>query len=79
MSLYENVWKLRTRTAAAPDLVEQRTELLFGGDVHNAVSHAAHIGIPRAPAMHSLYPLYATFFPVWEWRRCCPTWIHAGI
>ena len=29
-SLYENVWKRKTRTAAAADLVEQRTALLFG-------------------------------------------------
>ena len=28
-SLYENVWKRKTRTAAAPDLVEQRSKLLF--------------------------------------------------
>ena len=28
-SLYENVWKRKSRTAAAPDLVEQRAELLF--------------------------------------------------
>ena len=29
-SLYENVWKRRSRTAPAPDLVEERTRLLFG-------------------------------------------------
>ena len=29
-SLYEHVWKRSARTAAAPDLVAQRTELLFG-------------------------------------------------
>ena len=29
-SLYENVWKRKTRIAAAPDLVEQRSELIFG-------------------------------------------------
>jgi predicted CoA-substrate-specific enzyme activase len=29
-SLYENVWKRKSRTAPAPDLVEQRTRLLFG-------------------------------------------------
>jgi predicted CoA-substrate-specific enzyme activase len=28
-SLYENVWKRRARTAAAPDLVEQRADILF--------------------------------------------------
>lgn len=30
-SLYENVWKQKARRAAAPDLIEQRAELLFGG------------------------------------------------
>ncbi|MBI2929658.1 MAG: anhydro-N-acetylmuramic acid kinase [Verrucomicrobia bacterium] len=29
-SLYENVWKRKSRTVPAPDLVEQRAELLFG-------------------------------------------------
>lgn len=29
-SLYENVWKRKSRTRAAPDLIEQRSELLFG-------------------------------------------------
>lgn len=29
-SLYENVWKRKSRTTAAPDLVAQRTALLFG-------------------------------------------------
>ncbi len=29
-SLYENVWKRKARTAAAPDLVERRAGLLFG-------------------------------------------------
>jgi predicted CoA-substrate-specific enzyme activase len=29
-SLYENVWKRKSRTAAAPDLVEQRADLVFG-------------------------------------------------
>jgi len=28
-SLYENVWKRRARTAAAPDLVQQRADILF--------------------------------------------------
>ena len=32
-SLYENVWKRKSRTAAAPDLVEERAGLLFGGAV----------------------------------------------
>jgi len=30
-SLYENVWKRKTRTAPAPDLVEQRAAIVFGG------------------------------------------------
>jgi len=29
-SLYENVWKRKSRTAPAPDLVEQRARMLFG-------------------------------------------------
>ncbi|MCX6924124.1 MAG: acyl-CoA dehydratase activase, partial [Verrucomicrobia bacterium] len=29
-SLYENVWKRKSRTAPAPDLVQQRAKLLFG-------------------------------------------------
>ena len=29
-SLFENVWKRKSRTAAAPDLVAQRAELIFG-------------------------------------------------
>ena len=29
-SLYENVWKRKARIAAAPDLVEQRSKLIFG-------------------------------------------------
>jgi len=29
-SLYENVWKRKSRTAPAPDLVEERAKLLFG-------------------------------------------------
>jgi predicted CoA-substrate-specific enzyme activase len=32
-SLYENVWKRKSRTAPAPDLVEQRARLLFGSVV----------------------------------------------
>ena len=45
-SLYENVWKRKSRTAAAPDLVQQRTELLFGrGDGQGRVA-----GTPPASA-----------------------------
>ena len=59
-SLYENVWKRKARAAAAPDLVDQRTELLFGGA--KAGNSGPRIGIPRALTTHSLHPLYATFF-----------------
>jgi hypothetical protein len=31
-SLFENVWKRKARTAPVPDLVEQRTRLIFGGN-----------------------------------------------
>jgi predicted CoA-substrate-specific enzyme activase len=60
-SLYENVWKRKARTAGAPDLVEQRTELLFK---HTGVppAGAPRIGIPKALTTHSLFPLYSTFF-----------------
>jgi predicted CoA-substrate-specific enzyme activase len=61
-SLYENVWKRKSRTAAAPDLVEQRTELLFGGSTDNGAARGPRIGIPRALTTHSLHPLYAAFF-----------------
>jgi predicted CoA-substrate-specific enzyme activase len=61
-SLYENVWKRQARSAAAPDLVEQRGAVLFGGSHAGAASHAPRLGIPRALTTHSLYPLYATFF-----------------
>jgi predicted CoA-substrate-specific enzyme activase len=61
-SLYENVWKRKTRTAAAPDLVEQRTELLFGNTNDIPKDRGPRIGIPRALTTHSLHPLYKTFF-----------------
>lgn len=61
-SLYENVWKRKARSAAAPDLVEQRSALLFGGSHDGVASAAPRLGIPRALTTHSLYPLYATFF-----------------
>ncbi len=60
-SLYENVWKRKTRATAAPDLVEQRSELLFGATPDPPAAHGLRIGIPRALTTHSLYPLYATF------------------
>ena len=61
-SLYENVWKRKSRMAAAPDLVEQRGKLLFGRATNGAASNANRIGIPKALTTHSLYPLYSTFF-----------------
>ena len=33
-SLYENVWKRKTRVAPAPDLVERRAAIIFGGPRH---------------------------------------------
>ena len=61
-SLYENVWKRKTRTAAAPDLVEQRGKLLFGLPANNGAGKTQRIGIPKALTAHSLFPLYSTFF-----------------
>lgn len=61
-SLYENVWKRKSRTAAAPDLVEQRTDLLFGALPVPGNGSRGRIGIPKALTTHSLYPLYSTFF-----------------
>jgi predicted CoA-substrate-specific enzyme activase len=61
-SLYENVWKRKSRTAAAPDLVEQRSEVLFRGLSVIAKGNGRRIGIPKALTTHILYPLYSTFF-----------------
>jgi len=64
-SLYENVWKRKSRTAPAPDLVEERARLLFGSAVDQqppTLNSRPFVGIPRALTTHSLYPLYATFF-----------------
>ncbi len=61
-SLYENVWKRKARTAAARDLIERRTELLFGHSADSLAGGGPRIGIPRALTTHSLHPLYATFF-----------------
>ena len=61
-SLYENVWKRKVRTAAAADLLEQRTRLLFGAATDSPKGRGPRIGIPRALTTHSLHPLYATFF-----------------
>ena len=48
-------------TAAAPDLVERRNELLFAASTVKE-GGGSRIGIPNALTTHSLYPLYATFF-----------------
>ena len=61
-SLYENVWKRKTRIAAAPDLVEQRSKLIFGQPNGASAAKGVRIGIPKALTMHSLFPLYSTFF-----------------
>jgi predicted CoA-substrate-specific enzyme activase len=39
-SLYENVWKRRSRTAPAPDLVEHRARLLFGSAAQKPTANA---------------------------------------
>ena len=61
-SLYENVWKRKSRTAAARDLVEERTNLLFGRPAGVPANWGASIGIPKALLTHSLHPLFSTFF-----------------
>jgi predicted CoA-substrate-specific enzyme activase len=63
-SLYENVWKRKSRKAPAADLVEQRSKLLFGRPMNVAPADGSRIGIPKALTAHSLYPLYSTFFSV---------------
>jgi predicted CoA-substrate-specific enzyme activase len=61
-SLYENVWKRKARIAPAPDLVEQRSKLIFGRPSGASAAKRTRIGIPKALTTHSLYPLYSTFF-----------------
>ena len=61
-SLYENVWKRKARIAAAPDLVEQRSQLIFGRPNGAGPAKGPRIGLPKALTMHSLFPLYSTFF-----------------
>jgi predicted CoA-substrate-specific enzyme activase len=66
-SLYENVWKRNARVNAAPDLVGQRAELIFGAADSQVEGPAmdrgpGRVGIPRALLTHSLFPLYSTFF-----------------
>ena len=64
-SLYENVWKRSARITAAPDLVGQRAEIIFGMHTGQEEKPAPDpgrqkIGIPRALLTYSLYPLYRT-------------------
>ena len=71
-SLFENARKRRHHAEAAPDLVEQRAEIIFGGPTaatrgDHASAAPASIGIPRALTTHSLFPLYSTFFSELGW------------
>ena len=52
-SLYENVWKRQARTGTAPDLVAQRTELIFGG------ARTVPRGVAAHPQSHA-HPRFAT-------------------
>ncbi len=61
-SLYENVWKKKSRIAAARDLVEERAQALFSRPADRSRTGGERIGIPKALTTHSLYPLYSTFF-----------------
>ena len=61
-SLFENVWKRKSRTVAAPDLVEERAAVLFSHAGQPSPQAGPRLGIPRALTTHSLFPLYATFF-----------------
>ena len=78
-SLFENVWKRKSRTAAAPDLVERAGRAaLRPRRAAESEQAGPRIGIPRALTTHSLFPLYSTFFSDWEWRWCCPVWTRAA-
>ncbi|MCF7762437.1 MAG: acyl-CoA dehydratase activase [Verrucomicrobia bacterium] len=61
-TLYENVWKRTERAARPPDLVDQRTRLLFKARPDADGNNGLRLGIPKALTTHSLYPLYAGFF-----------------
>ena len=64
-SLYENVWKRKSRTPAALDLVARRSDLIFATPEAPGASgdgKQLRIGIPKALTTHSLYPLYSAFF-----------------
>jgi predicted nucleotide-binding protein (sugar kinase/HSP70/actin superfamily) len=56
------VWKRKSRTVAARDLVEERTSVLFGHPPGVPANAGASIGIPKALLTHSLHPLFSTFF-----------------
>ena len=67
-SRFENLAK-GAPAADAADLVEQRNALIFASPTCHWPSHPllplatrGRIGIPRALSVHSLYPLYSTFF-----------------
>jgi predicted CoA-substrate-specific enzyme activase len=47
-SLFENVWKRRSRTVPAPDLLEQRAKLLFGSNTQSSARVAR--AVPSAPS-----------------------------
>ena len=68
-SRFESVWKRKSQTDPAPDLVDRRAEILLASQQSGAPSSegraaagGARVGIPRALTTHSLFPLYATFF-----------------
>ncbi|MGA2176391.1 MAG: acyl-CoA dehydratase activase [Verrucomicrobiota bacterium] len=61
-SLFENVWKRKSRAASAPDLVEDRTRVLFGRPPGLPANAGRSIGLPKALLTHSLHPLFSTFF-----------------
>ena len=46
-SLYENVWKRKARTGAAPDLVEKRANLLFQVTPARPAATAKHERVER--------------------------------
>ena len=61
-SLYENVWKRKSRAAGAADLVEERTNVLFARPAGVPANDGTGIGLPKALLTHSLHPLFSTFF-----------------
>ncbi|HXR06105.1 MAG TPA: acyl-CoA dehydratase activase, partial [Candidatus Acidoferrum sp.] len=61
-SLYENVWKRKSRAAGAADLVEERTNILFARPAGLPANDGMRVGLPKALLTHSLHPLFSTFF-----------------